>query len=153
MIDFLEREIKIDDEVIYLKRMIAPGGSRRNVMFKGKVLGFTVKNVKIVREYTNESFPTMEVDYVLPWRICKLETINEKEIDEDGTLYIKPISPSFVADRIILRANNPHPKFLKNDTILNTPCVKALASYIQKLKDDNEKLSTENERLIKYLEE
>ena len=153
MIDFLEREIKIDDEVIYLKRMIAPGGSRRNVMFKGRVLGFTAKNVKIVREYTNENFPTMEVDYVLPWRICKLEAISEKEVDEGGTLYIKPISPSFVADRIVLRANNPHTEFLKNDTILNTPCVKALASYIQKLKDDNEKLSTENERLIKYLEE
>lgn len=43
MKDFLNNELKINDEVIYIKNMRTGSITVRNVLFKGKIIGFTQK--------------------------------------------------------------------------------------------------------------
>lgn len=74
MKDFLKNELKIDDEVIYIKLMRTGSSSSRNVMFKGKIVGFTPKMVKIERQYTQEYFGIGGIDTVTPYNICKLNS-------------------------------------------------------------------------------
>ena len=72
--DFLDNDIKINDEVIYLKLIQTGSSSTRKIMFKGRVLNFKGKKVEIRREYTNEWNITNTVsDFVFPKDIVVLE--------------------------------------------------------------------------------
>ena len=72
--DFLDNDIKINDEVIYLKSIQTGSSSTRKIMFKGRVLNFKGKKVEIRREYTNEWNITNTVsDFVFPKDIVVLE--------------------------------------------------------------------------------
>lgn len=73
MKDFLNNEININDEVIYLKRLMTGSSSTRKIMFKGNVLGFKGQKVKIERLYTNEwEIKTKEIDEIFPKDIVVL---------------------------------------------------------------------------------
>ena len=73
MIDFLKNEISVNDEVIYLKRLMTGSSSTRKIMFKGKVLGFKERKVKIERLYTNEwEIKSKETDEIFPKDIVVL---------------------------------------------------------------------------------
>lgn len=73
MKDFLNNEINIDDEVIYLKRLMTGSSSTRKIMFKGKVLGFKGQKAKIERLYTNEwEIKSKEIDEIFPKDIVAL---------------------------------------------------------------------------------
>lgn len=73
MKDFLNNEINIDDEVIYLKRLRTGSSTTRKIMFKGKVLGFKGQKVKIERLYTNEwEIKSKEIDEIFPKDIVVL---------------------------------------------------------------------------------
>lgn len=74
MKDFLNNEININDEVIYLKRLMTGSSSTRKIMFKGNVLGFKGQKVKIERLYTNEwEIKTKEIDEIFPKDIVVLK--------------------------------------------------------------------------------
>lgn len=68
---FLNNELKIDDEVIYIKG-VRSGSTVRNVLFKGKIIGFTPKSVRILRQYTNEHFCVGCEDLIQSTHVCKL---------------------------------------------------------------------------------
>lgn len=72
MKDFLNNELKNDDEVIYIKNMRTGSSTVRNVLFKGKIIGFTPKSVRILSQYTNEYFCVGNEDLVQPTHVCKL---------------------------------------------------------------------------------
>lgn len=75
MKDFLNNEIKINDEVIYLKRLMTGSSSTRKIMFKGKVLDFKGEKVKLERQYTNEwTVKEYEEDIIYPKDIVVLES-------------------------------------------------------------------------------
>ena len=74
MKDFLNNEININDEVIYLKLLQTGSSSKRKIMFKGRVLGFKGKKVKIERLYTNEwEIKKQEIDEIFPKDIVILK--------------------------------------------------------------------------------
>ena len=74
MKDFLNNEISINDEVIYLKLLQTGSSSKRKIMFKGKVSGFKGKKVKIERLYTNEwEIKKQEIDEIFPKDIVILK--------------------------------------------------------------------------------
>lgn len=76
MMDFLNNEININDEVIYLKRMMTGSSSTRKIMFKGKVIAFDGKKVVIKRLYTNEwVIKNQESDTVFPKDVVSLNRI------------------------------------------------------------------------------
>lgn len=67
MNDFLGNEIKINDEIIYLKLLQTGSSAKRKIMFKGKVLGFKSQKVIIERQYTNEwTIKEYEEDIIYP---------------------------------------------------------------------------------------
>lgn len=66
MKDFENRELAIGDQVIYIKGRRTGSSSSRNIMFKGKVVGFTPKMVKV--------FKQGEIDLVSSDHIYKLCT-------------------------------------------------------------------------------
>lgn len=73
MKDFLGNEIKINDNVVYLKRLQTGSSSTRKIMFKGKVLNFKGQKVEISREYTNEwVIKDKEIDIIFPKDIVVL---------------------------------------------------------------------------------
>lgn len=76
---FFNNELKIDDEVIYIKGVRSGSSTVRNVLFKGKIIGFTPKSVRILRQYTNENFCVGGEDLIQSTHVCKLN------ICEDGT--------------------------------------------------------------------
>ncbi len=78
MKDFLEKEIKINDTVIYIVNLPTGSSSSRKVMFKGKVVDFQIKKVmkKVVIErlYTNEEYFKIGVcDTVFPKDVCVID--------------------------------------------------------------------------------
>lgn len=77
MKDFLNNELKINDEVIYIKNMRTGSSTVRKVLFKGKIIGFTFKSVRILSQYTREYFCVGNEDLVHPTDVCKLNTCGE----------------------------------------------------------------------------
>ena len=51
MNDYLGNEIKINDDVIYILYLRTGSSSSRNMIAKGKVIGFKKSKVEIKREY------------------------------------------------------------------------------------------------------
>lgn len=79
MKDFLGNELKVNDEVIYIKSMRTGSSTTRNVMFKGQVSGFTKKHVEVERTYTNEHFTIGNFDLIQPTHVCKLNLGGESK--------------------------------------------------------------------------
>lgn len=80
MKDFLNNELKINDKVIYIKNMRTGSSTVRNVLFKGKIIGFTPKSVRILSQYAREYFCVGNEDLVQPTHVCKLNTCGEEGI-------------------------------------------------------------------------
>ena len=63
MKDFLGKEINIGDNIVYLAGRRTGSSSRRNMLFKGEVIGFTTKMVIVLEEkYRSE-------EKIMPWNI------------------------------------------------------------------------------------
>lgn len=78
MKDFLGNEIKINDEVIYVKRLRTGSSSTRKIMFKGKALGIKSQKLIVQRQYTNEwSIKEYAEDIIFPKDIVSLTRIKE----------------------------------------------------------------------------
>ena len=81
MNDFLNHKIEINDDVIYLKRMMTGSSSTRKIMFKGKIISLKGQKVEIERLYTNEwEIKSKEIDIIYPKDIVVLDSKN-REID------------------------------------------------------------------------
>lgn len=65
MRDFLGKEIKIGDKVVYLAGRITGSSTRRNMLFIGKVVGFTDKMVKILEEKYNSEEKIMPFNIII----------------------------------------------------------------------------------------
>ncbi len=80
MKDYLNNEIKINDEVIFLAYMRTGSSSSRNMIAKGKVIGFDKKKVKIKVEYydTDKWKPNIEtIENIIPLKIVVIGGKNE----------------------------------------------------------------------------
>lgn len=65
MLDFEGKEIKINDEVIYIKPIRTGSSSVRKIMFKGRVKEIKNKKAKIERLFTNEfEFEKNKIDEI-----------------------------------------------------------------------------------------
>lgn len=74
MIDFLNNEINIEDEVIYIKGIQTGSSTTRKIMFKGKVVNFKGRKVEIERLYTNEYIiANKEIDLIFPRDVVVLK--------------------------------------------------------------------------------
>ena len=73
MNDFLNNEINIGDEVIYLKNLRTGSSTSRKIMFMGKVLSFKNDKVNIQRVYNKDRFPLEEADTVFPHDVVVLK--------------------------------------------------------------------------------
>lgn len=76
--DFLNKEIKLNDEVIYIRLIRTGSSSKRKLMYKGKVLGFKGKKVEILEQYTNEyEIKEQNTHFIFPKDIVILGDSNE----------------------------------------------------------------------------
>lgn len=73
MSDFLGNELFIGDEVVYIKSIRTGSSTRRNALFKGKIIRFTTKMVEIICEYNKECMPNGNKDLVTPFHTCKIK--------------------------------------------------------------------------------
>lgn len=81
MKDFLDKNINIGNEVIYLKLLQTGSSSKRKIMFKGKIIGFKGQKVEVERLYTNEwEIKSKEIDVIFPKDIVVLS--NEVNNDQ-----------------------------------------------------------------------
>lgn len=72
MKDFLGNELNINDEVVYIKSIRSGSSTRRNALFKGKIIRFTPKMVEIEMQYNQECISIGHKDLVVPFHTCKL---------------------------------------------------------------------------------
>lgn len=61
MKDFLGKKINIGDKVVYLAGRMTGSSTRRNMLFKGEVIGFTPKMVRVKENNIEE--------LISPWYI------------------------------------------------------------------------------------
>ena len=73
MNDFLNNEINIGDEVIYLKNLRTGSSTIRKIMLKGKILSFKNDKVNIQRTYNKDGFSLEEIDTIFPHDIVVLK--------------------------------------------------------------------------------
>ena len=73
MNDFLNNEINIEDEAIYLKNLRTGSSTIRKIMFKGKILSFKNDKVNIQRIYNKDGFSLEEIDTVFPHDVVVLK--------------------------------------------------------------------------------
>lgn len=65
MKDFLGKEINVGDRIAYLAGRRTGSSSRRNMLFKGKVTGFTTKMIRVIEEKHNSEETIMPFNIIV----------------------------------------------------------------------------------------